>query len=67
MPNHITNRIEFYGDQDNIDKVLNLIKGDKECIDFEKIVPMPAHIYRGSLGPEEEKKYGKVGRNRRIS
>lgn len=59
MPNHVTNRIEFHGEQSNIDKVLNLIKNDKECIDFEKIVPMPAHIYRGNLGPEEEKKYGK--------
>lgn len=58
MPNHITNKIEFYGKQSNIDKVLELIKGEEECIDFNKIVPMPEHIFRGSLGPEEREKYG---------
>lgn len=41
MPNHITNRIEFYGDQENINKVLELIKGEEGCIDFNKIIPMP--------------------------
>jgi hypothetical protein len=28
-------------------------------IDFQKIVPMPGHIYQGDLGEEERKKYGK--------
>ena len=59
MPNHITNKIEFYGEQENIDKVLELIKGEESCIDFEKIVPMPDYIYRGNLGREEEELYGK--------
>ena len=27
--------------------------------DFEKIVPMPSHIFRGNLGDEERNKYGK--------
>jgi hypothetical protein len=58
MPNHITNKIEFYGDQNSIDKVLELIKGEEECIDFNKIVPMPGHIFQGNLGPEERAKYG---------
>ena len=59
MPNHITSRIEFYGEQENIDKVLSIIKGEEECIDFNKIVPMPDYIFRGNLGPEEHAKYGK--------
>lgn len=59
MPNHITNRIEFYGDQDNINKVLDLIKGSEECIDFEKIVPMPDNIFRGNIGNAERELYGK--------
>lgn len=59
MPNHITNRIEFYGEQENIDKILTLIRGDTECIDFNKIVPMPNYIYTGPLGTEEREKYGK--------
>jgi hypothetical protein len=59
MPNHVTNRIEFYGEQENINKVLSIIKGEDECIDFEKIMPMPSNIYRGDLGPDERAKYGK--------
>lgn len=59
MPNHVTNKIEFYGEQNNINEVLSLIKGDTECIDFEKLIPMPGNIFRGGLGPEEQKKYGK--------
>ena len=59
MPNHVTNRIELYGDQENINKVLELIEGERECIDFNKIIPMPDNIFRGNLGPEERNKYGK--------
>lgn len=44
MPNHITNRIEFYGEQSNIDKILELIKGEDSCIDFNKIIPMPESL-----------------------
>lgn len=44
MPNHITNRIEFHGEQSNIDKVLELIKGEDSCIDFNKIIPMPESL-----------------------
>jgi hypothetical protein len=58
MPNHVTNKIEFYGEQSNIDKVFELIKGETECIDFNKILPMPEHIFQGNLGPEERAKYG---------
>ena len=58
MPNHVTNYIEFHGKQENIDKVMELIKGEKSCIDFEKIIPMPENIYQGNLGPDERKLYG---------
>ena len=59
MPNWVTNKISFYGEQKNIDKILELIKGEETCIDFEKIIPMPEHIFRGNLGPDERKIYGK--------
>ena len=59
MPNWVTNKITFHGEQENIDKVLELIKGEETCIDFEKIIPTPEDIYRGRLGPEEREKYGK--------
>lgn len=50
MPNHIANRIEFYGDQENINKVLELIKGEDRCIDFNKIIPMPQSLHLISGG-----------------
>ena len=67
MPNHITNIIYVSGSGKTINKYLNFVKSDpveKEDdesmgFDFEKIIPMPAHIYRGNLGIEEEERYGK--------
>ena len=44
MPNHVANMIEFYGDQKNINKVLELIKEEDSCIDFNKIIPMPKSL-----------------------
>ena len=44
MPNHVTTKIEFYGAQSNIDKVLDLINGSEDCIDFNKIIPMPESL-----------------------
>lgn len=58
MPNHVTNKIKFYGEQNNINKILEIIKGEVECIDFDKIVPTPANIYQGNLGEEERRLYG---------
>lgn len=58
MPNHVTNKIEFYGEKQNIDKILNIINGEDTCIDFEKIIPMPENIFRGNLGQAEREKYG---------
>lgn len=60
MPNHITNRIQFSGKREDIDRVLALIKGDNECIDFEKIIPMPNNIYRGDLDQRARALYGKT-------
>ena len=58
MPNHVTNKIKFYGEQSNINKILEIIKGEEGCIDFNKIVPTPDNIYQGNLGVEERKLYG---------
>ena len=53
MPNWVTNRIVFHGDQENIDRFLQYIKGNGSKIDFNKIIPMPDNIYRGDLGKRE--------------
>lgn len=39
MPNWVTNRIVFHGNQENIDRVLQYIKGNGSEIDFNKIIP----------------------------
>lgn len=58
MPNHVTNKIKFYGKQEQINKVLKFIRGERECISFNKIVPMPDNIYTGDLGTKERELYG---------
>ena len=59
MPNHVTSRIEFHGDQERINEVLELINGENGRIDFDKIIQMPDNIFRGNLGQEERELYGK--------
>lgn len=59
MPNWCTNMIGFASEKkENLDKLLETIKGEGRDIDFEKIIPMPANIFRGNLGTEERVKYG---------
>ena len=54
MPNHVTNQIEFYGNQKNINKVFELIKGDNGYIDFNKIIPMPKTLNLTAGGYQNE-------------
>ena len=61
MPNHITNILTAYGDKEKVRAMFEAIKNDEigtGSIDFNKITPMPEHIYRGDLGREEIEKYG---------
>ena len=58
MPNWVTNKIEFSGAKANVDEVLEIIKGDGEVIDFNKIIPMPEDIFRGPVGRKERELYG---------
>lgn len=60
MPNHVCNKVKFIGNPNDVQTILNLIAGDNgEAIDFNKILPMPDYIFRGDLGIDEEKQYGK--------
>lgn len=54
MPNHVANKIEFYGDKENINKVLEFIKGEEECIDFNKLIPMPKSLHLTSGGDQNQ-------------
>lgn len=46
MPNYIANEINFSGNKDAIEKVINAIQSDdgQNCIDFNKIIPMPKSL-----------------------
>lgn len=62
MPNHITTTLTVSGDAERVRAMFEVIRNDEiglGSIDFNKIIPMPAHIFRGNLGPEERAKYGK--------
>ncbi len=62
MPNHVTNIIQLRGKAEEIDAIKSAIQEDSAglgSIDFEKIIPMPSHIFRGDLGRKEYELYGK--------
>ena len=62
MPNHVTNIVRVYGDPEKVKAMFEDIKDDKiglGSIDFNKVIPMPEHIFRGNLGMAEREKYGK--------
>lgn len=44
MPNWVVNKIEFSGKQEDINKVLDAIKGDGKYFDFNKLVLMPESL-----------------------
>ena len=62
MPNHVTNRLSLSGDAEQIKNLIATIKNDEigfGSVDFNKIIPMPDHIFRGDLGTKEREQYGK--------
>ena len=61
MPNHVTNRIIIYAEDNRVQEILEAIKSDEiglGSIDFDKIIPMPDNIFRGNLGQKEMEQYG---------
>jgi hypothetical protein len=67
MPNWVKNVMKVHGlSREEMEEMFLSIRGevDKETgearvIDFEKIIPMPPNIFRGSMGKEEWKIYGR--------
>ena len=62
MPNHVTNIITIIADKQRVEEIMEAVKVDDRgpgSLDFEKIIPMPDNIFRGDLGQEEERLYGK--------
>lgn len=54
MPNHVTNKIVFAAA--HMPRVLEAIAGTRQ-VDFAKLIPMPAHVYCGSLGKEDQEDF----------
>lgn len=44
MPNWVQNNIYLYGEEDDIKKVLELVKSNESVFDFNKIIPMPKEL-----------------------
>ncbi len=64
MPNHVQTLVNLQGETKELIKLNKYVSNpahediNQRPFDFEKIIPMPAHIYRGNIGPKEEEKYG---------
>ena len=61
MPNHVTNILVVSGDDEQRQAMFEAIKQDKfglGSLDFNKVIPMPEHIFQGNLGQVEREQYG---------
>lgn len=54
MPNHVTNKISF--EATHAEHVFSSVCTEG-LLDFNKLIPKPPHIYRGSLSSEDEKDF----------
>lgn len=58
MPNWCDNSLSIKGPHDTLAKIHDLMRGEENAFDFEKIIPMPDYIFRGNVGPKEQELYG---------
>lgn len=59
MPNWCDNYISINANEELQEKIAEFVHSEESDFDFEKVIPMPENIYRGTLGSKEEKVYGK--------
>lgn len=60
MPNHVRNEIFFEGLTTEVeDSILSKIEGANGPVDFESLIPMPLHIWRGNVSIPIEERFGK--------
>jgi hypothetical protein len=58
MPNHVSNRIEIVCTQEQADDIFKRIGTEGQgAVDFETLIPTPAHIYQGDLGAVDEEDF----------
>lgn len=58
MPNWTDNTVEIWGSSEVLNKLKDLFGSEESVFDFQKIIPMPANIFRGNLGEKERKEHG---------
>lgn len=62
MPNHVISTVEILGHEDTIKKLKETVREVKDTevfpISFNKIIPMPDKIFRGSVGDKERQEHG---------
>lgn len=56
MPNHVQNRIEIIGTEEQVSRVLAFIKNEPDAIDFNSIIPQPVGINKTVSGHTPETK-----------
>lgn len=56
MPNHVKNRVVIFGTPAQVKRVFAFIKGEKEAIDFNSIIPQPMGIDKTVSGYSPEVK-----------
>lgn len=63
MPNHITNRLVIKGTKEEVNLVLEYIKGKgkQHFIDFNKIIPAPENMFQDDLSSEDIERCKKEG------
>lgn len=62
MPNHVTHIAEFFGEEKDVNFLLDILKTDENDngeqwtrhIDFNNIIPQPKSLFRGDIGRKEE-------------
>lgn len=59
MPNYCSGFVSIKCSDEVFEQIKDFVKSDNSVFDFDRIIPMPENIYRGPLGAEEEKLYGK--------
>jgi len=60
MPNWCENELVIHGKtHEDVQRVLRHIAGKDNTFDFEKVIPMPSNIYRGSLSYQERQRYAR--------
>ena len=62
MPNYCNNYVSIHASHDTIARIkeclIGKMEGEINVFDFNRIIPKPAYIYDGLVGPAEKKKYG---------